>query len=496
MRVRHDIYSALLLGLVLLGLGCGGTMNTGTAKKPVNNKPAADGSCPTGQSLCGSAVFAICVDLQSDSSHCGTCDQACSPGIACQAGVCQQTVCTGTAVPLSGQPTISVNGTAPAVPPQAYFTAKELLADVNGDGRLDRVEAISNLGVCSACSNNRSEFLVSLGQPDGTFAPPDTYQASASISELFALDVNSDGMSDLYVVSSTYSNGTTAPYHVELWLGQKDGHLQRSNTAGISVEGMSGWGFEVAMGDLSGDGWPDLVMEAPDANLEASPKISVYLSDSTGALHLSQTFVAWAGRTFVRDFNGDGSPDLVLTWSTMQILYNRGDGTFEQPLDCALAIGNGAWGENDVVLEDFNRDGRTDLATGRGNSVGVMLGLGGCGFAPISYYDIPGTSVGWLRAADMNGDGILDLVSIGAATGVDPNDPKSMVYITTDNLLAVLLGNRDGTFHLQETVISLGPSWISDVAIGEVSGDRRPDIVVASAGASATQISTWENTCQ
>ena len=514
MRTQHHFGSEILIGLMVLGLGCGGTMNTGTAKKPANNKPAADGSCPSGQTFCGIGRFAICVDLQNDPNHCGTCDRTCSPGIACQASACQQTVCTGTTVPLSGQPTTSSSttggtsttddgGVTGPVPPY-YFSSSQILADINGDGRLDLIEGLSFYGNCPDCGVDFTEFQVSLGQPDGGFAPPDTYHASANIVQIYATDVNSDGMADLYVVSAAYSNSAVAPYHVELWLGQKDGHLIRSDAAGLSADGMDEFG--IAIGDLSGDGWPDLVMMAPDSNLEDPPKMSVYLSDSTGALHLSQTFVSWSGQTFIRDWNRDGSPDLVMVWSTMEILYNRGDGTFEPPLDCALSVGYGSWGDRDVVVEDFNRDGWMDLAVGDGyrgnrvdvNRVDVMLGLGGCGFAPISFYDLPGNGGGngFLRAADMNGDGILDLVSVTAVSGPDPNDPNGLATVLTDNLLAVLLGNGDGTFRSQDTAISLGPNPISDVAIGEVSGDQRPDIVVSSAGGKTGQTSTWENTCQ
>ena len=108
MRAQHYFASELLIGLIVLGLGCGGTLKTGTAKKPDNNKPAADGTCPSGQSLCGIGVFAICVDLQNDPNHCGTCGGTCSPGIACQAGLCQQTVCSGV-VSFSSQ-----SGTSPS----------------------------------------------------------------------------------------------------------------------------------------------------------------------------------------------------------------------------------------------------------------------------------------------------------------------------------------------------------------------------------------------
>lgn len=503
MRSQPHLGTAFLAGLVVLGLACDGTMNTGTAKRPVNNKPAVDGTCPTAGSLCGTGVFAICANLQSDPAHCGACDRACSPGIACQAGACQQPLCTGTTVPFSGQPATSPGGvtTSPLVPPYDAAVADQILADVNGDGRLDLIQFILQHSAgpegCPDCTG----FRVSLGQANGTFAPPDSYPANARIVRFFPTDVNNDGMTDVYILSSDSSNSTTAPYHVELWLGSKDGHLRRADSAGMNVEGMASFGYEAAMSDLSGDGWPDLVMEAADPDPEAVPKIAIYLSDSRGALHWSQTFVAWAGRTFIRDMDRDGSPDIVALSSTMEILYNRGDGTFEPPLNCGLSVGNGRWGAEDIVMEDFNRDGWTDLATGEpavnANRITVMLGLGRCAFTPVTYYDIPGTSLVYLQAADMNGDGVLDLVNTSVVSGPDPKDPKGYTYVTMDNLLGVLLGNPDGTFRPSGTVVSLGTDWVSDVSIGEVSGDGRPDIVVTSAnGSSSPTISKWENTCQ
>ena len=118
-----------------------------------------------------------------------------------------------------------------------------------------------------------------------------------------------------------------------------------------------------------------------------------------------------------------------------------------------------------------------------------MLGFGGCGFTPIDYYEVPGSSTGSLRAADMNGDGTLDIVSISAVLASDPS------AAVQDNLLTVLLGHPDGTFQLQDGAISLGP-LISDVAVGDVTGDGRPDLVVASGDEQTGQIGTWENTCQ
>jgi hypothetical protein len=95
----------------------------------------------------------------------------------------------------------------------------------------------------------------------------------------------------------------------------------------------------------------------------------------------------------------------------------------------------------------------------------------------------------------MNGDGVLDIVSVNIVSGPDPRDPSGSSFVTTDNLLAVLVGTGDGTFQLQNPTIALGPG-VTDVTIGEVTGDQRPDIVVTSVDGATGQVSTLENTCQ
>jgi hypothetical protein len=241
--------------------------------------------------------------------------------------------------------------------------------------------------------------------------------------------------------------------------------------------------------DLSGDGWPDLVLPVDNG----TGRITVFVSDSAGGLHPSNTYDL--GGQFIsiaaRDWNGDGSPDLVVRTGkqySLDLLYNRGDGTFAPPIDCGLYLplftGD--------VWEDFNHDGWMDLAqtSDEGNRVGVALGMGGCDFAPFRYYEVPGKYTQALQAADMNGDGQLDLVTIGGlGHGLDP---------PSDHLLGVLLGKPDGTFMLASEPVSLGTfdslgAGVTGLAIGEVTGDQRPDIVFT---LNYGQTKTWKNTCQ
>ncbi|MBP6829236.1 MAG: hypothetical protein KA978_00550 [Deltaproteobacteria bacterium] len=55
-------------------------------KGPLDSGPRQDAStaCPTGQARCGPA----CVDLSSDTQHCGACGRVCPAGVACRAGAC------------------------------------------------------------------------------------------------------------------------------------------------------------------------------------------------------------------------------------------------------------------------------------------------------------------------------------------------------------------------------------------------------------------------
>jgi hypothetical protein len=479
------------MAVFVLGSGCGGLLDTGTATAPDKHKPAADGSCAGQQTACGTDAFATCVDLQADPGHCGTCDHACTPGIACQAGVCQQTVCTSSTSPFSGKQT-----TGPA---DWFRMGRQIFGDVNGDGLLDLVAWQYDP------NNDLKTFRVSLGVAGG-FTAPTTYLASFEVAEILPTNANDDGAADLFVFARSLSGEETA--RVEVWLGGPNGVLSRARTDDLGAADTS-HPEAIAVGDISGDGWSDLVT----ASSSNARELRVFLSDSTGALHPSQTYTIAGGWAvvafFVRDWNQDGRPDLVvLDGEGLEVLYNRGNGTFEPPLTCAVLLpvvfGVGA------VMEDFNHDGLMDLAF-PGNPIRVVLRENECGFAPFSSYQVPnpasvaqtmgnkvaGGGVPLVRAADMNGDGQLDLVATFDVVYLVPQLPGSTGPLEDpvdgDTFLAVLLGNPDGTFQLQDTVVSLGSTTITDLAVGETSGDQRPDVVVAGADG---QTKSWENTCQ
>ncbi|MGD0824369.1 MAG: VCBS repeat-containing protein, partial [Terriglobales bacterium] len=136
----------------------------------------------------------------------------------------------------------------------------------------------------------------------------------------------------------------------------------------------------------------------------------------------------------VADVNGDGKPDLLVANygggngndGSVAVLLGNGDGTFQPP----VSYDAGGWQTFSVVAADLKGDGKLDLVVtnSQSNTLGVLLGNGDGTFQPaVTYHTLyfPMNAV----VADVNGDGIPDLV-VDSGPGY----------------LSVLLGKGNGTF--------------------------------------------------
>jgi hypothetical protein len=133
-----------------------------------------------------------------------------------------------------------------------------------------------------------------------------------------------------------------------------------------------------------------------------------------------------------------------------------------------------------VVVADMNGDGKPDLIVlNCGNcygppsitnigSIGVMLGNGDGTFQTAVTYGAGTSSPRFVAVADVNGDGKLDLVVANRCI-----DNGCLI----EAVVAVLLGNGDGTFHAAVTYNS-GGLFTSSVAVADINGDGKPDLIV------------------
>jgi len=180
----------------------------------------------------------------------------------------------------------------------------------------------------------------------------------------------------------------------------------------------------------------------------------------------------------IGDLNGDGKPDLVTVNngdSTLSMLLGNGDGTFRAPI--TRTVGSVPYS---VAIGDLNGDGKSDLAVisaGTDNSiaagdtsdsnagiVSAFLGDGSGAFASAPLTRTTGGAFSVYGAlGDLNGDGKPDLA----------------VANYGGNTISLLAGNGDGTF-ITPTTRTVGTVPYS-VAIGDLNGDGKPDLAVANA---------------
>jgi hypothetical protein len=116
-----------------------------------------------------------------------------------------------------------------------------------------------------------------------------------------------------------------------------------------------------------------------------------------------------------------------------------------------------------IANGDFNNDGILDLVTINTNTLSFYAGTGSGGFAGPVSQAIP-ENLGQVFAADVNGDGKLDLLIGGNNLG-------------RNTVVTILLGNGDGTF-TQGTNITVG-GWAEYITMADFNGDHIPDLAAS-----------------
>ena len=183
------------------------------------------------------------------------------------------------------------------------------------------------------------------------------------------------------------------------------------------------------------------------------------------------------------DLNGDGWLDLVVRDTTSGCLlfaHGNGDGTF--PITSNLGCGAGYVGS--FRFGDFNHDRKIDLAEiscdqenagfpfGTANcALYVFLGDGAANFTKVQSIQLAGPSYD-LQSADINGDGILDLVYVRSNYDSAAN--------TYSGVGTIRWGRGDGTF-ATSNAIYLKPAItnpLDAVAIGDFNNDGRLDLAL------------------
>jgi large repetitive protein len=285
-----------------------------------------------------------------------------------------------------------------------YGTGGGAITDVNGDCKPDIIVANCSTTTGNVCDRPGS-LGVLLGNGDGTFQPVVTSEViSTNPVALAVADLNGDGKPDAVV---------TSPGGVTVLLGKGDGTFD----SGVVYSAGGSGANAVTIADVNGDGKPDLLV-ANCNNVEyycdGNGSVGVLLGKGNGTFHPAVNYSSggvYARSLAVGDVNGDGKPDLVVANTdsgTVGVLLGRGNGTFKAVTTYELA--GAPSGPLAVTISDVNGDGKPDLVASV-LEAGLLLGNGDGTFQPASYYH-SGMGVMMMAAADVNGDGKPDLAMI------------------------------------------------------------------------------------
>ena len=285
-------------------------------------------------------------------------------------------------------------------------------------------------------------------------------------------DLNGDGAPDLAAVNPA-DHSSVVSVLLNRGGGSFDARHDYSTGRGANA---------VTLADLDCDGTRDLVIANGGTNT-----VSVLLNRGNGRFKPQDAYRAssmpWA--VAVADLDGDKYPDLAVanlngkperdgSFGSVSVLLNEGDGTFGEPTNYPT---DGGYPE-DLSALDIDGDGRLDLAVANseGELVYLLRNRGEGRFEPGRHYD-SGTGTAALAAGDLDGDGKVDL----ALVWTDQSDELEEEGVTLEpSYFKTLLSHGDGSFARPRLVYKDGgySEGANAPTVVDLDGDGHPDVVV------------------
>jgi hypothetical protein len=294
-------------------------------------------------------------------------------------------------------------------------------------------------------------------------------------------DVDADSTPDLLLATTADQGNAHNPGFANVILGNH-GSPGTFHT-GVTYPTTGNDPSSIAVADLTRSGSLDLVV----ANFGAG-SVSVFMHGASPGTYQTAVNVTTGGQpnqVLIGDINGDGKPDLVLADESLPgsaiVLFQDPANPAQFLAPVKLPINNNRTAA--VAIGDLNGDGAPDVVAAtfdaNGNNGAVYIFYQNAatrGFlAPVTFP--AGAHPQAVRIADVNGDGLADIVVANLGPGTDRTGSPGVSVLLQD-------AAHPGSFLPPVTYATQARAV--DVAVADLNGDGKPDLVVANLGPAPT----------
>ncbi len=227
------------------------------------------------------------------------------------------------------------------------------IADLDGDGDLDLISG----------NNRRANGLsILMNRGNGSFDPPVIYPTEVRPFAVAAADLDGDGDIDLAALDESGSTAS-AQSGVEIQINNGSGLFERGTTAFVR-----GGSFQLATGDLDGDGAVEIVSSNRAANT-----VTILKNSGAGVFDSQDEITVGSGphSSAIADYDSDGDLDIAVAntgSAEVIVLMNDAAGGFPQRGVFPL-IGSPLW----IAANDLDRDGHIDLVTANESAQSISI---------------------------------------------------------------------------------------------------------------------------